>query len=232
MQCAQVWLPLPHGVAILSCARAGRLYLTFLVCVARSAILIISSCTLALSMVRCPACFVIATLSLKAYKPREFVATLSVDKGAFVIACLAMHLVTEEGDVIPCNFDSGRDLFVVRYSDCPDIEDECLALVIMDGKEYPINSFVLEEVTRRVQFISIDVDEEYLDSDTESDASDTESEGLFDDLDDSDLDDSDSLSSSSGDEVHLDSLDDTSAAYALAGSTEDPMSISRALGFQ
>lgn len=57
-----------------------------------------------------------------------------------------MHLITTDGDIVPCYSDEGRGLYVIRKADFIDTDYEFL---VEDGEQYTIEEFILFEETRR-----------------------------------------------------------------------------------
>lgn len=57
-----------------------------------------------------------------------------------------MHLITTDGDIVPCYSDEGRGLYIVRKTDFIDTDYEFL---VEEGEQLIIEDFILFEETRR-----------------------------------------------------------------------------------
>lgn len=86
---------------------------------------------------------------------------------------VAMFVVLDTEDIIPCRYDQGRDLYVIDKFEIDHDDVENIVAIVDDGQHFPVCFAEVIETTRRVYFVEIDFED---DDDEDSDEGDTSDE--------------------------------------------------------
>lgn len=146
-----------------------------------------------------------------------------------------MYFVLDTEDIIPCGYDEGTDLFVVKKRDLYEEDVPHIMYLYCDDGCFQVITATICDETRKVFFVDVELEEEYDEEDPyggdpysdESSQEDPDDDESWESEDSED--DCTECSTSEGESSSGESVDPN---LLLAGMGDDPNAVSRLYGYQ